>query len=59
MMSSSNTPQQCGISFLVMNAIVLVGFFIRLPTPFASRPIFFAEDVLQFFLNFGFLMSCL
>ena len=51
--------QLCGIFFLLMNVIVLVGFFIRLPTPFASRPNSFADDVLQFFLYFGFLISCL
>ena len=42
-----------------MNAIVLVGFFIRPPTPFASRPNSFADDVLQLFLYFGFFIGCL
>ena len=38
---------------------MLVGFFMRPPTPLASRPNSFAEDVIQFFLYFGFLISCL
>ena len=48
-----------GIYFCMMNAIVSVRFFIRPPTPLASLPNLFAEDVIQFFLNFGFIMSCL
>ena len=42
-----------------MNVIVLVGFLMRPPTPFARRPNSFAEDVIQFFFYFGFLVSCL
>ena len=38
----------CGILFLVMNAIVLVGFFMSSPNSFSSGPNLFAEDVLQF-----------
>ena len=51
--------QLWGMSFLLMNAIVLVGFFMRPSTPFTSRPNSFAEDVLQLFLFFGFLITCL
>ena len=49
----------CCMSFLLMNDIVLVRIFMHPPTPFASCPNSFAEDVLQFFLYFGFLISCL
>ena len=49
----------CGILFLVINEIVLIGFLMVPPTPFASRPNLFADDVLQCFLSFGFLISCL
>ena len=49
----------CGIYFLMMNVIVLVGIFMRPPTPFVSRPNLFSDDVLQFFLYFGFINSFL
>ena len=47
------------MSFLVMNAIVLVVLFMHPSTPLDSRTNSFAEDVLQVFLNFVFLISCL
>ena len=48
-----------GVSFLPMNVIVLVGFLMHPPTPFSRRLNSFADYVLQFFLYFGFLISCL
>ena len=47
---SHNDGRLCGFYFLVINAIVLVGFFIRPPTPFASRPNSFADEGLPFFI---------
>ena len=48
----TSSLRSCGISFLVMNVIVLVRFLIRLLNPFASRLNSFDEDVLQFVLIF-------
>ena len=41
-----------GMLFLFLNTIVLVGFFIRPPTPFDSRLNSFAEDVIQYIYLF-------
>ena len=43
----------CGMLFLVMNSIVLVGLCMRPPTSFASGQSSFAEDVLQFVFGFS------
>ena len=43
-----------GIYFLLVNVIVLVGFYMRLFNPFARRPDSFADDVLQFSCILGF-----
>ncbi len=42
-----------------MNSIVLVGFLMHPPMPFASYPNLLAADRLHAFLYFGLFMSCL
>ena len=48
--------QLFGMFFLLINVIVLVEFFMRLPNPFSRRPSSFADDVLQFFCILDFLL---
>jgi hypothetical protein len=51
--------RSAGTSCWEMNLIVLVGFLMRLPMPFASHPNLLAADRLHAFLNFGLFISCL
>jgi hypothetical protein len=48
-----------GISCSEMNSIVLVGFLMCPPMPFASFPNLLAADRLHAFLYFGLFISCL
>ena len=43
-----------GVSFFLMNVILLVEFFICPSTPFARRPNLFADELLQFSCILGF-----